>query len=136
MRKLDDHQMRQLVRNVAIMDFVALPLAVLTLVISERFLPGPTEVSSFGDLLLPLLVALLPVSVGSILHQLLILRVSRRWSALGRRLAWIVSSPVTLSVLLLLVRLDYLIRLGPGVLVGLLTYSLLARPIPREETTT
>ena len=134
MRKLEDYQMGLLVRNVAILAFVALPLAVLSLVVSERIFPGPTRVSSVGDLLTPFLVALLPISVGGIFHQLLILKVAGRWSDKTRRLMSIASSPIVLGVLLLLVDWEYLVRLSPGVIVGLVVYNALSRPIPDGGT--
>lgn len=135
MAPLDEYRTGLLFRNLIVLDFVALPVAVLGLILNERLISGSTGVSSAYDLLLPYLVGLLPVSMGGALHQLLAMRLPNAWSARRRRVVFFVTSPLVLCVLFLMLEPAYMLRLTLPIVTGLILYSILSR-LPKDADRT
>ena len=130
MSPLDDERTGLLFRNLAILDFVALPVATVCLVLNEFLLTGDTQVSSVFDLGLPVIVAILPLTFGGVIHQMIVLNLPRNWSARRRRLVSIATSPIVVSPLLLIFEISYFFRLTLPLLVGFAVYNVLVR-LPR-----
>ena len=127
MSPLDERSTGLLFRNLSMLVLVALPLAVLTLMLNEFLLTGDGQASSLLDLALPYLLAVLPLLFGGFIHQIVALSLSRSWSVRKRRITALVTSPIVVSVCPLFLEFSYFLRLALPVFVGPTVYNALLR---------
>lgn len=124
---LDERQGTLLVRNLAILVGLALPVAVLGIAAYQFLTIDEASMSWLGDIALMLVVAVVPLSLGGALHQLLALKLPGTWSILGRRIALTITSPLVLCVIAVIIDLEFLLTYTAPIVVALAVYSGLSK---------
>jgi hypothetical protein len=122
-----DQQGDVVLRNLAILAFIALPAGVVTLTLCEMFRSDGTHPTSVGDVFGVFLVALLPTLFGGAIHQLTVTKFLGSFSASSKRRAAVLLSPLVVGILVLMSDWDYVLRQWPALVIIVLVFAILVR---------
>lgn len=119
-----------ILRNVVVLVAVALPIGTTVLFLMDG-LASRNDWMSAGDLGLIYATLLIPIAMGGLLHQFLLAYVFER---LDRSPTWVavLTSPLVLSILIVLVYPPFLLRNAAAMAAGLGIYLALYKP-PIEQ---